>query len=86
MADSKMVPSNDGKIRAENIHVQVTMVLLTKDNYLTWFAAITINIAGQGKYVYIAGLIPPLARTDLYGHPDFLNIISEDVDCQFSFS
>lgn len=61
---SKMeVCANDGKIRTENIPAQVTTILLTKNNYLTWSAAI-IDIASREKYNYIASLIPSTARTN----------------------
>lgn len=59
MAESKVnVQFNDERIMAESNLVQVPTILLTMDNYLTWSATITIGIAGQGKYDYIAGLLP----------------------------
>lgn len=59
-----VVHSNKGKVRTENILVQVTTILLTKGNYLNWSITITIGIVGWGKYNYIASLMPSLAWTD----------------------
>lgn len=64
MADSKTMPVSDEKIRTKNILVDVTTILFIKENYLTWSVAITIDIAGQGKYEYIVGLKPAPAQTD----------------------
>lgn len=65
MAENKMdIHPSEGKLKAENILVQVTIILLTKDNYLTWSIAITIGILGRGKYDYMAGSVQPLTRAD----------------------
>lgn len=54
MTNSKMeIQPNDEKIRTENIFVQVMTIILMKENYLTWTAAITIGIAGRSKFVYV---------------------------------
>ncbi|KAF3778517.1 hypothetical protein EJ110_NYTH43311 [Nymphaea thermarum] len=44
---------NVGVSRTENI--QVTTICLTKDNYLQWYAAITMGIAGSGRIAYVNG-------------------------------
>ncbi|KAF3773074.1 hypothetical protein EJ110_NYTH55332 [Nymphaea thermarum] len=44
-----------GGVRTENIHVQVTTIRLTKENYLQWSTAMTMGIAGRGKIAYING-------------------------------
>ncbi|KAF3782467.1 hypothetical protein EJ110_NYTH34295 [Nymphaea thermarum] len=41
--------------KTENIHVQVTTIRLTKDNYLHWSAAITMGIVGWGQITYVNG-------------------------------
>ncbi|KAF3772147.1 hypothetical protein EJ110_NYTH58636 [Nymphaea thermarum] len=44
-----------GISRTENVPVQVTTIRLTKENYLQWFAAITMGIAGRGRIPYVNG-------------------------------
>ncbi|KAF3775436.1 hypothetical protein EJ110_NYTH50386 [Nymphaea thermarum] len=41
--------------KIDNIPVQVTTIRLTKDKYMCWLAAITIEIAGLGRIAYING-------------------------------
>lgn len=36
-----------GMGRNENVHVQISTIKLTKDNYLKWYAAIKVEIAGM---------------------------------------
>ncbi|KAF3795156.1 hypothetical protein EJ110_NYTH05781 [Nymphaea thermarum] len=53
-----------GASRTENIHVQVTTICLTKDNYLQWSAAITMGIAGRGRIAYVNGRkVEPIATS-----------------------
>ncbi|MFV0960705.1 hypothetical protein QML37_30285, partial [Klebsiella pneumoniae] len=35
--------------------VQVTTIRLTKDNYMSWSAAMSMGIAGRGRIAYING-------------------------------
>lgn len=42
-------------MKPENILVQVTMMKLTKDNYLHWVVAATMRIASKGRIKYIKG-------------------------------
>lgn len=59
--ESKVIVPSDGRSKMEHVPVQVTMMILNKDNYLTWFAAITLGIVGQGRCNYIDGSLTPLA-------------------------
>ncbi|KAF3779044.1 hypothetical protein EJ110_NYTH34976 [Nymphaea thermarum] len=57
-----------GAYRSENVPVQVITLCLTKENYFTWSAAMTMGIAGRGRIAYIDGRNPEPARTsDYYG-------------------
>ncbi|XP_049931297.1 uncharacterized protein LOC116267855 isoform X2 [Nymphaea colorata] len=44
-----------GATRTKNIPVQVTIIRLTKENYMQWSAAMTMGIAGRGRIAYING-------------------------------
>ncbi|KAF3783760.1 hypothetical protein EJ110_NYTH31369 [Nymphaea thermarum] len=52
-----------GAYRSENVPVQVITLRLTKENYFTWSAAMTMGIAGCGRIAYIDGRNPEPART-----------------------
>ncbi|KAF3789116.1 hypothetical protein EJ110_NYTH19272 [Nymphaea thermarum] len=52
-----------GAYRSENVLVQVITLRLTKENYFTWSAAMTMEIAGRGRIAYIDGRNPEPART-----------------------
>ncbi|KAF3771801.1 hypothetical protein EJ110_NYTH59513 [Nymphaea thermarum] len=52
-----------GAYRIENVLVQVTTIRLTKENYLKWYAAITMGIAGRGRIAYVNGSkVEPVAK------------------------
>ncbi|XP_049935128.1 uncharacterized protein LOC126410301 [Nymphaea colorata] len=55
--------SEIGSYRPENVPVQVTTIRLTKENYVSWSAAMTMGIAGRGRIAYINGRKPELAET-----------------------
>ncbi|KAF3777055.1 hypothetical protein EJ110_NYTH46928 [Nymphaea thermarum] len=46
--------------KTENVPIQVTSIRLTKDNYLSWSAALEIGITSRGRLSYITGDNPPL--------------------------
>ncbi|KAF3786786.1 hypothetical protein EJ110_NYTH24686 [Nymphaea thermarum] len=52
-----------GAYRSKNVLVQVITLHLTKENYFTWSAAMTMGIAGRGRIAYIDGRNPEPART-----------------------
>ncbi|KAF3771649.1 Retrovirus-related Pol polyprotein from transposon TNT 1-94 [Nymphaea thermarum] len=66
----EMVPKNDVAFDAgsapnsENVPVQVTSIRLTKDNYLSWFAALEIGITSRGRLPYITGDKPAPSKSD----------------------
>lgn len=72
MEDSKLMVSSDGSSKMEYVPVQITTMMLNKDNYLTWSIAITIGIARRGRYCYIYGGLAPPARTDPIWENQFL--------------
>ncbi|KAF3773093.1 hypothetical protein EJ110_NYTH53765 [Nymphaea thermarum] len=50
--------------KSENLPVQVTPIRLTKDNYLSWSAALEIGITSRGRLPYITGDKPAPSKTD----------------------
>ncbi|KAF3773351.1 hypothetical protein EJ110_NYTH55507 [Nymphaea thermarum] len=50
--------------KSENLPVQVTSIRLTKDNYLSWSAALEIGITSRGRLPYITGDKPAPSKTD----------------------
>ncbi|KAF3783757.1 hypothetical protein EJ110_NYTH31364 [Nymphaea thermarum] len=50
--------------KAENVPIQVTSIRLTKDNYLSWSAALEIGITSRGRLSYITGDKPALLKSD----------------------
>ncbi|KAF3774436.1 hypothetical protein EJ110_NYTH53097 [Nymphaea thermarum] len=65
-----MVPKNDVAFdagsapKSENVLVQVTSIRLTKDNYLSWSAALEIGITSRGRLPYITGDKPAPSKSD----------------------
>ncbi|KAF3772096.1 hypothetical protein EJ110_NYTH58791 [Nymphaea thermarum] len=60
--------------KSENLPVQVTPIRLTKDNYLSWSAALEIGITSRGRLPYITGNKPAPSKTD----PQWANWALED--------
>ncbi|KAF3776399.1 hypothetical protein EJ110_NYTH42985, partial [Nymphaea thermarum] len=60
--------------KSENLPVQVTPICLTKDNYLSWSAALEIGITSRGRLPYITGDKPAPSKTD----PQWANWKLED--------
>ncbi|KAF3794460.1 hypothetical protein EJ110_NYTH07432 [Nymphaea thermarum] len=60
--------------KSENLPVQVTPIRLTKDNYLSWSAALEIGITSRGRLPYITGDKPASNKTD----PQWANWALED--------
>ncbi|KAF3789206.1 hypothetical protein EJ110_NYTH09869 [Nymphaea thermarum] len=60
--------------KSENLPVQVTPIRLTKDNYLSWSAALEIGITSRGRLPYITGDKPAPSKTD----PQWANWALED--------
>ncbi|KAF3778261.1 3-isopropylmalate dehydrogenase [Nymphaea thermarum] len=60
--------------KSENLLVQVTPIRLTKDNYLSWSAALEIGITSRGRLPYITGDKPAPSKTD----PQWANWALED--------
>lgn len=55
--------------KAQKVFVQFTIICLSKDNYLKWSTAITMEIAGRGRFASISGRKPRPAKTEsLVGH------------------
>ncbi|KAF3795972.1 hypothetical protein EJ110_NYTH02643 [Nymphaea thermarum] len=50
--------------KAENVPIQVTSIHLTKDNYLSWSAALEIGITSRGRLSYITGDKPAPLKSD----------------------
>ncbi|KAF3771844.1 hypothetical protein EJ110_NYTH58198 [Nymphaea thermarum] len=50
--------------KAENVPIQVTSIRLTKDNYLSWSAALEIGITSRGRLSYITGDKPAPPKSD----------------------
>ncbi|KAF3772767.1 hypothetical protein EJ110_NYTH56999 [Nymphaea thermarum] len=50
--------------KTENVPIQVTSIRLTKDNYLSWSAALEIGITSRGRLPYITGEKPPPLKSD----------------------
>ncbi|KAF3788126.1 hypothetical protein EJ110_NYTH21693 [Nymphaea thermarum] len=50
--------------KAENVSIQVTSIRLTKDNYLSWSAALEIGITSRGRLSYITGDKPAPLKSD----------------------
>ncbi|KAF3771995.1 hypothetical protein EJ110_NYTH59018 [Nymphaea thermarum] len=50
--------------KSENLPVQVTPIRQTKDNYLSWSAALEIGITSRGRLPYITGDKPAPSKTD----------------------
>ncbi|KAF3780443.1 Midasin [Nymphaea thermarum] len=50
--------------KAENVSIQVTSILLTKDNYLSWSAALEIGITSRGRLSYTTGDKPAPPKSD----------------------
>ncbi|KAF3773214.1 hypothetical protein EJ110_NYTH54489 [Nymphaea thermarum] len=67
----EMGPKNDVVLDAgsasktENVPIQVTSIRLTKDNYLSWSAALEIGITSRGRLSYITGDKPAPNKSDL---------------------
>ncbi|KAF3772161.1 hypothetical protein EJ110_NYTH58478 [Nymphaea thermarum] len=65
-----MGPKNDVVLDAgsasktENVPIQVTSIRLTKDNYLSWSAALEIGITSRGRLSYITGDKPAPSKSD----------------------
>ncbi|KAF3781473.1 hypothetical protein EJ110_NYTH36489 [Nymphaea thermarum] len=53
-----------GASKTENVPIQVTSIRLTKDNYLSWSAALEIGITSRGRLPYITGDKPPPLKSD----------------------
>ncbi|KAF3772375.1 hypothetical protein EJ110_NYTH58128 [Nymphaea thermarum] len=60
--------------KSENLPFQVTPIRLTKDNYLSWSAALEIGITSRGRLPYITGNKPAPSKTD----PQWANWALED--------
>ncbi|KAF3790532.1 hypothetical protein EJ110_NYTH16266 [Nymphaea thermarum] len=66
----EMGPKNDVVLDAgsasktENVPIQVTSIRLTKDNYLSWSAALEIGITSRGRLSYITGDKPAPSKSD----------------------
>ncbi|KAF3777332.1 hypothetical protein EJ110_NYTH42624 [Nymphaea thermarum] len=66
----EMGPKNDVVLDAgsasktENVPIQVTSIRLTKDNYLSWFAALEIETTSRGRLSYITGDKPAPSKSD----------------------
>ncbi|KAF3775028.1 hypothetical protein EJ110_NYTH51495 [Nymphaea thermarum] len=60
--------------KSENLSFQVTPIRLTKDNYLSWSAALEIGITSRGRLPYITGDKPAPSKTD----PQWANWALED--------
>ncbi|KAF3781442.1 hypothetical protein EJ110_NYTH37081 [Nymphaea thermarum] len=66
----EMGPKNDVVLDAgstsktENVPIQVTSIRLTKDNYLSWSAALEIGITSRGRLSYITGNKPAPSKSD----------------------
>ncbi|KAF3794473.1 hypothetical protein EJ110_NYTH07485 [Nymphaea thermarum] len=66
----EMVPKSDAAFdtgntpKSENLPVQVTSIRLTKDNYLSWSAALEIGITSRGRLPYITGDKPAPNKSD----------------------
>ncbi|KAF3773236.1 hypothetical protein EJ110_NYTH55636 [Nymphaea thermarum] len=60
--------------KSENLPFQVTPIRLTKDNYLSWSAALEIGITSRGRLPYITGDKPAPSKTD----PQWANWALED--------
>ncbi|KAF3791705.1 hypothetical protein EJ110_NYTH13712 [Nymphaea thermarum] len=66
----EMGPKNDVVLDAgsapktENVSIQVTSIRLTKDNYLSWSAALEIGITSRGRLSYITGDKPAPSKSD----------------------
>ncbi|KAF3771704.1 hypothetical protein EJ110_NYTH59760 [Nymphaea thermarum] len=66
----EMVPKSDAAFdtgsapKSENLPVQVTSIRLTKDNYLSWSAALEIGITSRGRLPYITGDKPTPNKSD----------------------
>ncbi|KAF3771815.1 hypothetical protein EJ110_NYTH59450 [Nymphaea thermarum] len=50
--------------KAENVPIKVTSIRLTKDNYLSWSAALEIGITSRGRVSYITGDKPAPPKSD----------------------
>ncbi|KAF3795149.1 hypothetical protein EJ110_NYTH05757 [Nymphaea thermarum] len=50
--------------KAENVSIQVTSIRLTKDNYLSWSAALEIGITSRARLSYITGDKPAPLKSD----------------------
>ncbi|KAF3782702.1 hypothetical protein EJ110_NYTH24410 [Nymphaea thermarum] len=50
--------------KSENVPIQVTSIRLTKDNYLSWSAALEIGITSCGRLSYITGDKPAPSKSD----------------------
>ncbi|XP_049936245.1 uncharacterized protein LOC126410485 [Nymphaea colorata] len=50
--------------KTENVPLQVTSIRLTKDNYLSWSAALEIGITSRGRLSYITGDKPAPIKSD----------------------
>ncbi|KAF3775064.1 hypothetical protein EJ110_NYTH51466 [Nymphaea thermarum] len=50
--------------KSENLPVQVKSIRLTKDNYLSWSAALEIGITSRVRLPYITGEKPAPSKTD----------------------
>ncbi|KAF3778166.1 hypothetical protein EJ110_NYTH44024 [Nymphaea thermarum] len=69
MAESMGSPKDAGLAagsasKAENVPIQVTSIRLTKDNYLSWSAALEIGITSRGRLSYITGDKPAPLKSD----------------------
>ncbi|KAF3793952.1 hypothetical protein EJ110_NYTH08527 [Nymphaea thermarum] len=69
MAESMGSPKDAGldagsASKAENVPIQVTTIRLTKDNYLSWSAALEIGITSRGRLSYITGDKPAPIKSD----------------------
>ncbi|KAF3788932.1 hypothetical protein EJ110_NYTH05949 [Nymphaea thermarum] len=76
----EMAPKSDVALdagsapKSENLPVQVTSICLTKDNYLSWSAALEIGITSRGRLPYITGDKPAPSKTD----PQWATWVLED--------
>lgn len=73
--------SNEGMIKVKNVSVRVTIMLVTKDEYLKWSIAITMGIASRD--VYIAGKkTPSYLNWSFVGNLVCLMQSSKNMDCE----
>ncbi|KAF3776791.1 hypothetical protein EJ110_NYTH47401 [Nymphaea thermarum] len=58
------VQGTGSNLKGENVPVHVTSIRMNKDNYLSWSAALEIEITSRGRLQYITGEKPSPAKND----------------------